>query len=42
MAFQLPESLQRPDDDVPLDLLRRYYGRPYCASGSAVGAAFDS
>jgi hypothetical protein len=42
MTFRLPVALRTSDDELALALLRRYYGSPFGASGSAVGAAFDS
>jgi hypothetical protein len=42
VTFLLPDALNDPNDDTEaLDLLRRYYGDPFCGPGSAVGAAFD-
>ncbi|GIJ51652.1 hypothetical protein Val02_85380 [Virgisporangium aliadipatigenens] len=42
MGFRLPEALQKPDDTPAIDLLLRYYGRPYLSAGCATGAYFDT
>jgi hypothetical protein len=41
MTFRLPVALSQSDDDAALDLLRRYFGRPYLSRGCADGAYFD-
>jgi hypothetical protein len=41
MPFKLPDALADDDDTAALELLRRYYGVPFCGPDSYGGASFD-